>query len=111
MDEPISKKVKRDFCKKILTSGKRCSFPHQLNSEYCKRHTQNITYSVETNTENVLVDSSTNTEGTMLDITTANESILCILDELTKTNKCLDDLQYKYNQLKEKVVENFIEKQ
>ena len=42
MDEPVSKKVKRDFCKKVLVTGKRCSFPHQLSSEFCKRHTQNI---------------------------------------------------------------------
>ena len=97
MDEPVSKKVKRDFCKKVLVTGKRCSFPHQLSSEFCKRHTQNI-------------DSFTNTEGTMLDITTAHETILCMLDELTRKDRYIDDLQYKYDQLKEKVIDNFIEK-
>lgn len=109
MDEPVSKKGKRDFCKKILTSGKQCSCPHQLNSEFCKRHTQNMTYSVETNTENISTDVCTNTEGSMLDITTANETILCLLDELTEKNKYMEELHYKYNKLKEKVVANFIE--
>ena len=109
MDEPSSKRVKRDLCKKVLVSGKPCSFSHKLNSEYCKRHTQNITYSVETNTENNTVDKCTNTEGTMLDITTANETILCMLDDLTQKNKYIDELQYKYDQLKNKVVENFME--
>jgi len=108
MDEPVSKKVKRDFCKKVLVTGKRCSFPHQLSSEFCKRHTQNI--DSFTNTENTLVDSFTNTEGTMLDITTAHETILCMLDELTRKDRYIDDLQYKYDQLKEKVIDNFIEK-
>ena len=108
MDEPISKKVKRDYCKKVLVTGKQCSFPHQVNSEYCKRHTQNITYSVETNTENNTVDQSTNTEGTILDVTTANETILCMIDDLTQKNKYIEELQYKYDQLKEKVIENFI---
>ena len=110
MDEPISKRVKRDYCKKILVTGKQCMLQHQLNSEYCKRHTQNITHSVETNTEFCLVDSSTNTDGTILDITTANETIVCMIDELTNKEKYIEDLQYKYDQLKEKVVENFIEK-
>ena len=123
MDEPISKKVKRELCKKLLTNGKRCSFPHQLNSEYCKRHTQALTCSIETNTESMLMtdscintenilmnDSCTNTEGTMLDITTANETILCMLEELTKKDEYIDELQYKFNKLKEKVIESFIEK-
>jgi hypothetical protein len=109
MDEPVSKKPRRDFCKKILTSGKRCSFPHLLNSEYCKRHTQATTFSVETNTENLLINSSTNTEGTILDVTTANETVLCMLDELAERDKYIKELEYKYNQLKEKVVERFIE--
>jgi len=109
MNEPVSKKVKRDFCKKVLKTGKRCAYPHQLNSEFCKRHTQNITYSVETNTENILVDSSTNTEGTMIDVTTANKTILGMLEELTKKNNYIDELQFKYEQLKEKVIENFID--
>lgn len=109
MDESVTKRVKRDYCKKILATGKQCSFSHQINSEYCKRHRQNITYSVETNTEVHLVDSYTNTEGTMLDITRANETILCMLEDLTQKNKYLEDLQSKYDQLKEKVVENFID--
>jgi len=110
MDEPVSKRVKRDFCKKILVTGKQCSFPHKVNSEFCKRHTEKLTTSVETNTENILINSSTNTEGTILDITTANENILSLIDEITQKNKYINELGCKYDQLREKVVNNFMEK-
>ena len=33
-----------------------------------------------------------------------------MLDELTRKDRYIDDLQYKYDQLKEKVIDNFIEK-
>jgi len=102
----LFKKPGKKLCKKILQTGRQCSFSCVSNNDYCKRHITKIDLiDVATSTESTLdftntFDASTNTEGTILDITTANKTVLVLIDELTEKEKELDELFKKYQILK-----------
>ena len=99
--EPELKKQKRDRCEKILSTGKQCCFPKQLSGDFCKRHSAPI---------NVLcVDASTNTSCDYHDdLTTAEETIITMLDDISRKDKYISQLEHDYNALKEKVISNFL---